>query len=136
MVQFGRAKHFSKVTLDDHTKYPIWTSAHDDRHDEEWEKPIISSWEVTQEIVSHPLVVPIITVKVEGSDLVGTAWYLHQERKIFAISMWRDHRWTALGDTEGITAPVVLVSVPKILGEEGVRFLCTNLKAENATKIT
>ena len=136
MIQFGRAKHFSKVTIDDHTKYPIWTSAHDNRHDEEGEKPIISSWEVTQEIVSHPLVVPIITVRIEGSNLLGTAWYLHGERKLFAISVWQENRWKALTDTQGLTPPVVFVSVPKILDVENVRFLCRNPQEENAIEIT
>src|ERR1700688_1316302 len=102
MIRFGRAKHFSKVTLDDHNKHPIWTSAHDDEHDEEWEKPIISSREVTQEILTHPLIVPIITVGIEGTDLFGTAWYLHNEHKIFAISMWQEKQWRTLSDVAGL----------------------------------
>src|SRR2546421_11653324 len=111
MIQFGRAKHFSKITLDDHTKYPIWTSAHDERHDEEWEKPIISVREITQEIIAHPLIVPIITVKIEGAELFATAWYLHKEQKIFAIAVWDENKWTSLSDMKELGPPVVFVAV-------------------------
>jgi hypothetical protein len=132
MIRFGRAKQFSDVTIDDCIKYPIWTSAHDERHDEESEKPIVSSNEVTQEIISHPLIVPIITLKVRDTDLLGTGWYLHNERKLFAIAVWHGGEWRALGDIESLTPPVVFVSIPRILGEENVGFLCSNLQDENA----
>ncbi len=123
------------MTIDDHIKYPIWTSAHHDRHDEETEKPIVSSSEVTQEIVSHPLIVPIITLKIRGSDVFGTGWYLYTERKIFAISVWYKGGWKALADVGELTPPVVFVSIPPILGEAGVEFVCSVLKDENAFRV-
>ena len=135
MIRFGRARQFSDATIDDHIKYPIWTSAHDDRHDEETEKPIVSSSEVTQEIVTHPLIVPIITLKIRGSDVLGTGWYLHTERKIFAISVWHEGGWKALADVGELTPPVVFVSIPRLLGEEGVEFLCSVLNDENAFRV-
>ncbi len=135
MIQYGRAKHFSKVTLQDHQRHLIWTSAHDDRHDEEWEKPIVSTSEVTQEIIECPLVVPIITVRIEGTDLLGTGWYLHKDRELFAISVWHEGKWRALTDVGMLKPPSTLVSVPKILGVEDVRFICTDLKNEKATRV-
>jgi len=135
MIQFGRAKHFSKVTLDDHRKYPIWTSAHDERHDEEWEKPIISSSEVTQEIIDCRVIAPIITVRIQDTDIFGIAWYAHKEREIFAISVWHENRWRELADVSILRPPTLFVSVPKILGEENVRFVWTNPEYEKAARV-
>ena len=135
MIQYGRAKHFSKVTLQDHERYLIWTSAHDERHDEQWEKPIISATEVTQEIVECPVIVPIITVKVQDTDLLGTAWYLHKDREIFAIAVWHEGRWKDLLYGGALKPPTVFVSVPKIMGEENVRFLWSDAKRDKAARI-
>ncbi len=135
MIKYGRAKPFSKVTLSDHQQHLIWTSAHDERHDEEWEKPIVSASEVTQEIIDCPVVVPIITVTVEGTDLVGTAWYLHKDRQIFAIAIWHDDQWRDLFYGGVLKPPAVFVSVPKILGEEKVRFLWEDPKCDKAARI-
>ncbi len=135
MIQYGRAKHFSKATLQDHQQYLIWTSAHDERHDEEWEKPTISTSEVTQEIIQCPVIVPIITVRVEDTDLFGTAWYHHADRRIFAISIWHENQWKDLIYGGVLRPPVVFVSVPRILGEENVRFLWNDPKHDKAAKI-
>ena len=122
MIKFGRAKHFSKVTLDDHLQHLIWTSAHDDRHDEEWEKPIVSTQDLTQEIVDSDLIVPIITIKVEGTEIYGTGWYVHRDGSLFAIAIWGDETWKTLDDAKVVAPNAILISVPTILGEENVRF--------------
>ena len=136
MIRFGKTKKSSKITLDDHKQHLVWTSAHGGRHDEECEKPIISTQEVTAEIISDPLIVPIITVRVDGTEIYGTAWYLHGERKIFAISIWHEGRWRALGDVTGLPTPLVFVSISRILGQDGMRFHCTDPRNENALRIT
>jgi hypothetical protein len=135
MIQFGRAKHFSKVKIQDHQKHLIWTSAHDERHDEEWEKPIVSTSELTQEIIDCRLIAPIITIRVEGADLYGTAWFASDDGEIFAISIWHEGRWKTLSDIPTLKPPTVFVAVPKILGVEHVRFLWTNPKCDKAVKI-
>jgi len=135
MIRYGRAKHFSKVTLQDHQKYLIWTSAHDDRHDEQWEKPIINTSDVTQEIVDCPIIVPIITVRVENTDLFGTGWYLHKERELFAISVWHENQWKDLIYGRALKPPAVLVSIPRVLGEENVRFVWKNPEHDKAFRV-
>jgi hypothetical protein len=135
MILYGRAKHFSKVTLQDHQKHLIWTSAHDDRHDEEWEKPIVSTSEVTQEIIDCPVVVPIITVRVEDTGLFGTGWYLHKDGELFAISVWHEDRWKDLIYGGAMKPRAVFVSVPKILGVENVRFVWENPEHDKAFRV-
>ena len=128
MIKFGRAKHSSKVTVDDHLKHLIWTSAHDERHDEEWEKPIVSTQEVTREIVDSDLIVPIITIQVAGTEIYGTGWYLHRDSSLFAIALWHEGQWKTLDDAKVVEAGAILVSVPKLLGQEHVRFICNDLR--------
>jgi hypothetical protein len=135
MIEYGRAKHFSKVTIHDHQTHLIWTSAHDDRHDEEWEKPIISTSALTQEIIDCRVNVPIITVRVKDTDIFGTAWYAHSESEIFAISIWHEDRWKDLISAGALQPPAVFVSVPRILGEENVRFILKDPKCDKAVKI-
>lgn len=135
MIRFGRAKQFSKATLKDHQDHLIWTSAHDERHDEEWEKPIVSASEVTQEIIDCPVIVPIITIHIEATGLFGTAWYLHKDREIFAVSVWHENRWKDLLYGKALAPPIVFVSVPKILGEDNVRFLWNDPSHDKAVRM-
>jgi hypothetical protein len=135
LIQFGKAKHISKITLADVIRYPVWTSAHDDRHDEEWEKPVVSTTDVTQEILEDPLIAPIITLRTENSDLWISAWYAHDKQEIFAITAWHEDEWTALAYLKGLVPPLVLVSLPKILNESDVRFRCVDFPSESATRI-
>ncbi len=137
MIRFGRIKSYSTVTIEDHLKHLIWTSAHGGRHDEESERPVISTDEVTQEIIDHELIVPVITIQTESSNHYGTAWYLHRDREIFAIAIWDDDTWKTLADmTATLTAPVVFLSLPRILGQEKVRFVCSDLKSEKAVRMS
>lgn len=126
-IEFGRAKHFDKITLEDCLKYPVWTSAHDERHDEEYLKPVKNCSEVTKTIISHPLIVPIITFKIKETDIYGTGSYLHDLGEIFGISIWCDGQWNLISNIPELSAPLTFISVPKILGVEDVEFTCQNL---------
>ncbi len=119
-LRFGRAKHDEKTKLEDHLRHPIWVSAHDDRHDEEWYKPIVSTTDVSQKVLDHD--VPIITVKLEGTDVVGIAYYWAEEDQIADIVLWDRKQWRPLREVVRVKYPAVFMAVPSILGEENVRF--------------
>jgi len=135
VIRFGRAKHYSEVTLDDHLKHLVWTFAHGSRNDEEREKPILSTNEVTREIVEDELIVPIITIKVDGVGAYGTAWYLHRDRVIFAIALWHNGRWTSAGRIADLPSPTIFASLAKILGKPDVRFKRDVASSERAFRI-
>jgi hypothetical protein len=122
-LRFGRAKRQEKFALADHLKHPIWVSAHDDRHDEEWYKPIVSTTDVSQKVLDHD--VPIITVKVEGSDLAGTAYYFAEGDSISDVVLSVGRKWQPLREVAQVKYPAVLVAVPSILGQANVRFQMT-----------
>ena len=73
-IAFGRATHIEKIKLQDCLTYPIWVSAHDDSHDEEMQKPITSTADVSDDVlrVDHPS----ITFKVDGRQWYGTGMQL------------------------------------------------------------
>lgn len=119
-LRFGRAKHNVKIALADHLKHPIWVSAHDDRHDEEWYKPIVSTTDVGDKVIEFD--VPIITVKLEGTDLVGTAYYWADQDRVSFPAFWVGRKWQQLSDLPKVKYPAILVSLPSIQGHNDVRF--------------
>jgi hypothetical protein len=131
-IKFGRAKHFEKIRLKDVLRYPIWVSAHDDRHDEEYEKPIVNSNNVTEEIDK---LAPIITFKVEGQELYGAAYYSHAEKDMFAIALWVSTQWITLEDYDALQTPATFISVPRIRGETDVKFVCRDRSEDRAFMI-
>jgi len=78
------------------------------------------------------LIVPIIPLKIGNTELLGNGWYLHTERKLFAISVWHEGRWKSPGDVGCLSPPLMFVSIPKILVEENVEFHCSDLQHEQA----
>ena len=126
-VKFGRAKHNSKLTLDDFMRNPIWVSAHDERHDEEWFKPIMKPTQVTAEIlrVNHP----ILTVRVEGTTIYGTASYSHEDNWLYGFGFWLRNKSVPLTSRTPpkklapLEFPLTLVPLASILGAQGLRFL-------------
>lgn len=83
-VQFGRAKHNEKITIKDCMRYPIWLSAHDDRHDEEWQKPIKNKSDVDTEILRIDN--PIIAIRLDGSETYGCAHYDDSKGILYAMA--------------------------------------------------
>ena len=132
MVKFGRAKHFSKITLGHILKHLIQVSAHDDRHDEEYMKPVINSADVTEEIDSFA---PFITFKVEGTELFGSGCYSHKDGFMFVLSLWDQGKWVSVKECEQIQLPASFISIPLIRGKGNIKFICRNPNEDRAYKI-
>ena len=129
-IKFGRAKHFDNIKLKHVLQYPIWVTAHDDRHDEEYEKPIINADDVTEQI---DRLGPIITFKVDGYDnLYGTGYYYHEENYLFSISLWLEDHWVAIEDFNDLVLPVTFEAIPKIFGVPNAKFVCKDRNGNRA----
>ena len=122
-LRFGRARRVEKFVLADHLKHPIWVSAHDDRHDEEWYKPIVSTTDVSQKVLDYD--VPIITVKLAGTNLAGIAYYWSEDDQIADVVLWDRNKWRLLREVPKVKYPAVLVAVPSIHGQAYVQFRLT-----------
>jgi hypothetical protein len=129
-VKFGRPKHMEKITLEDCLNNPIWVSAHDERHDEEWLKPVASPSEVTPKVLAHA---PILTFQVKGKEMYGTGYYDHEDGMLFGISLWINGKWEEL-ETKVLRPPARFVPLPSILGLEKMSFLWTDPKRDCAVR--
>ena len=129
----GKAKSLDEITLDDVLKYPIWEWALDEEgeegQDETWQRPIIDTDNVNDEIFN-----PTITLKIKGTDIYGSAEYDNETKSINAISVWYDDEWKVLNDYE-IATPFIFIAIPKIDGIENVEFVCDDLSEDRATKV-
>ncbi len=128
-VEFGRAKNMRKAGLKEHLKHPIWVSAHDDSHDEESIKPIISTDDVTPHVDDFA---PIITFRVEKTKVYGVGQYDHARGCLYGLAVWEGNRWADVRKARGLKYPLTLVSVARIRGEAGVKFVCKDRADDNA----
>jgi hypothetical protein len=116
----GDAKANVDISLQELIAHPIWlwcmTLGLPDEDDgpmdgdETWMRPLLSSTDVTPDMVQ-----PQILVRVVGTDLYASGLYDHDKGKLEAISVYVDGeatqpRWA------GLTAPVRYVAVPTIAG--------------------
>ena len=122
-TKLGKAKRMHKITLKDCLDHPIWVNTYDEKnYDEEYERPVLSSTaNVTRELVT--MYTPAITCKVEGQDVHAVGQYAHKHGDLFAIAMWIKNKWQGPEDIKGLKTPLTLIAIPKILGQEGVRFV-------------
>src|SRR5262245_51207340 len=114
-VKFGKARHMEKIKLTDYLKHPIWVSAHDDRHDEEWYKPVVSPAAVTKAVlkVNHP----VVLFNVKGTEQYGCGYYDGEQALLYGLALWIKGRWKIAEGIEGLKTPLRLIVVPKILGK-------------------
>lgn len=124
----------TEVSLKDCLKHPIWEWALDEEtlpgHDETWQRPIISTKDVTPDITD-----PIITFQISGSKIVGTAIYDHEKNSLTSISICDGDEWEDVCDLSDIQMPVELIALPTICGVAGARFLLTDSKCDLATRL-
>ncbi len=128
----GQSKSLDDINLKDVLENPIWEWALDEEgiegQDETWQRPILDTDNVTDEIFN-----PTITLKIKDTDIYGSGEYDNEKQSISAISIWTDGGWETL-DNSKILTPIIFISIPKINGKENLEFLCTDLFEGNASK--
>ncbi len=128
----GKSKSLDDITLDDALKYPIWEWALDeeeeDGQDETWQRPIVDTDNVTDDIYN-----PTITIKIKDTELFGSAEYDNDTQSLSAISIWFDNEWKILSETQ-IMTPITFIAIPKIDGIQNVEFICDSLTSDNAKR--
>jgi hypothetical protein len=129
----GPSKSLDDITLEDVLQYPIWEWALDeegvDGQDETWQRPIIDTDNVTDEIFN-----PTITVKVKGTDFYGSGEYDNKTQTLSAISIWNKDHWDILDEIK-ISVPIIIISVPKIDGQENIEFKLTSISDDAASRL-
>ena len=129
----GKSKSLDDITLTDILENPIWEWALGEEaiegQDETWQRPIIDTDNVTDEIFN-----PTITLKIKGTDIYGSAEYDNEVKGLSAISIWKENEWKILTDFETST-PIIFISIPKIEGIENVEFICKDLSEDRAIRV-
>ena len=128
----GKSKSLDDITLEDVLKFPIWEWALDEEgeegQDETWQRPIIDTDNVTDEIYN-----PTITFKIKDTDLFGSAEFDSDTQTLSAISIWLDNKWKILSEAQ-IQTPTIFIAIPKIDGMQNVEFLCNSLTDDIAER--
>ncbi len=129
----GKSKSLDDITLDDALKNPIWEWALDEEgeegQDETWQRPIIDTDKVTDDIYN-----PTITLKIKETELFGSAEFDNETQSLSAISIWLDKEWKILNQTQ-LKSPIIFIAIPKIDGTENVEFICSSLTSDNAERV-
>ena len=129
----GKSKPLEEITLKDVIENPIWEWALDeeenDEQDETWQRPIIETDNVTNEMFN-----PTITLKIKNSETYCSAEYDNETESLTAISIWEKNEWILLSDFEH-SVPLTFISIPKINGKSEVEFVCEDLFEDLATRI-
>lgn len=128
----GKSKSLDDITLDDVLKYPIWEWAlgeeGEDGQDETWQRPIIDTDNITDDIFN-----PTITLKIKDTELFGSAEFDNETQSLSAISVWLDNEWKILNQTQ-IKTPIIFIAIPKIDGAQNVEFICKSLSSDYAER--
>lgn len=129
----GKSKPLEEITLKDILENPIWewslNEESNEEQDETWQRPIIETDNVTNEMFN-----PTITLKIKDSNFYGSAEYDCETESLSAISIWKDNEWVLLSELEQ-PIPLTFIAVPKIFGVENVKFICKDLLEDFAARI-
>jgi hypothetical protein len=137
--QYGAAKANSDIMLDDLLAHPIWLWCltldlpdEDDgplEGDETWMRPLLSSADVTADMVQ-----PLIHLTVKGTDLHASGLYDPDTGKLDAIVVYLPGGPTQPQWVQGLSSPVTYIAVPTIFGETGVEFSSGDTISDVATR--
>ena len=131
-LEFGATKSLEELTLDDVLKYPIWLwdweAGLEGDSEDAGQCPVLNSTNVLPDMRE-----PIITLRVDGTNLFASASYNPQKDQLEAISLWQDGEWVIVQETS-LPLPLRFVSVPTILGHANVQFLCTDPRSDRAAR--
>jgi len=130
----GTPKALEDISAQDVEAHPIWLWAWEaglegEVEDETWQCPVLDTSDVTDAMTE-----PVITLRVEGSGVIGSASYNAGLDQLEAISIWENGAWTGIQEA-ALAAPVSLIAVPTIRGIAGVKFVCSQPDEDRAPRV-
>ena len=125
--QYGAAKANIDITLQDLLAHPIWLWCltldlpdEDDGPldgDETWMRPLLSSADVTPEMVQ-----PMIRLAIKGTEFHASGLYDHATGSLDAICVYPPGGPTQPQRVQGLSSPIIYVAAPTISDVAGVEF--------------
>lgn len=129
--QTGKPKPLEEITAIDALRHPIWEWAlvhGDEEHDETWQRPIVSTDDVSDEM-SHP----IITLLIKNTDYIASGEYNREDQTVRCLAVWIHREWVLLSES-ALQTPLVFVALPSINGRLNIEFVCNNLMEDVASR--
>ena len=77
---------------------------------------------INSENVTANLIEPIISFRIEGSELYGSSDYDDTNQRLENLTLWIDGKWVLIQDTTDLAPPLMLVAIPQINGKHDVKF--------------
>lgn len=133
-LKIGTPKALDDISAQDVKTYPIWLWAweaglEDEVEDETWQCPVLNTSDVTDAMTE-----PVITLRIEGSDVIGSASYNAGLDQLEAISIWENGAWVGIQEST-LAAPISLIAVPTIRGIASVKFVCSQPDEDRASRV-
>lgn len=134
-IQYGRPLPLDEITLAHVLDHPIWVWAweagsEEDASDETDQCPVLNTTDVTDSFTEA-----IITFKVKGTTLHGSASFIPELDRLEALSLWEGDTWVGLQEA-AIPIPCTLVAVPTIRGVRDVEFLYDDPAVDAAERVS
>lgn len=125
----GKPKPLDEITAIEVLRHPIWEWALDngiEEYDETWQRPIISTEDVTAEMPN-----PIITLLVKNTEYIASGEYNREDQTLNCLAVWIQQEWVMLSES-GLLVPLVFIALPSINGRHNREFVCNSLVEDKA----
>lgn len=130
MYRFGKPKDLGLITkqdvLDNKVWIWVWETDLEPKYPEDFQVPIIDL-----EDLQNTFSEPIITLKIENTDIIASASYDFCNDSLSAISIWEEEKWVTI-ENSSITEPIIFTSLIKIGGVERKQFICKSKTKDRA----
>jgi hypothetical protein len=107
----------------------------EDRADEDAQRAVISRDPNASSDVIRKFLEATVTVKVSGTDVYGTGVYDREADTLDELCFWTGNRWDRSGNLNGISAPLTLEPLCRILGKRDAQFVLKKVGDRSATRV-
>ena len=128
----GSPKALDDISAEDAEAHPIWLWAWEvglETEDETWQCPVLETLDVSELMAE-----PVITLRIKGSEAIGSASYNFKADQLEAISVWENGAWIGVQETT-VPTPILFVAVPTINGVPDVEFVCRQRSEDRASRV-
>jgi hypothetical protein len=134
-AKLGPLRRPGKLTLKECIKHPIWVSTYEeDKADESAVRAVISRDPNVSGDVLRKFLEAVVVFKVGGTDAYGIGTYEREEDALSSVRFWSGKRWeTKLPN--GLSAPLTLEPLCRILGKRDVRFTLRKVGDRSAPRV-
>ena len=133
-AKLGPLRDFGKISLKDRIKHPVWVTTYEEGlSDEDAQRAVISRDPNVSADVLRKFLQATVTFRVSGTDVYGAGIYDREKKTLSALRFWAGKRWEHSGVPGGLTAPVTLVPLCRILGKRDVRFVVKTATTSEAS---